>query len=320
MFERILPELVKQRRSEKADETLILPDGREAIFDKEGFAPITPKAIGGRILFVDGGNAPVFESPAARVEFVRVYGTAYEGVTRVSSHREEGFILIRNMTKERRRYVEATGHGLRLSLRVQDDDKELRLGRERVSLAAIASLARFALECRSAGAWGEGCSLIVRDGSLLPNNSHEERELQELLKKNAAGLSKTNTLVTTSGSSASALLLEQGPERPWLYEFGSGGNIQFSLVKLHERAEHTFRLDTNGDAGAIAAGLALLAADPVFRGYPYPLVEADRMARVQNRELEGFRTRLMVEAGASWPELRRLARGSDSHAILDRIS
>jgi len=320
MFERILPELVKQRRSEKADERLILPDGREAEFDKERFAPIIPKAFDGRILFVDGGNAPVFESPAARVEFVRVYGTAYEGTTRVSTHREEGFILIRSATKEGKRYVEATGHGIGLHLLIPDDEKELRLGRERVSLAAVAGLARFALECRSAGAWGEGCSLIVRDGSLLPNNSHEEKELQELLTRNAVGLSKTNTLITASGDSASALLLEHGPDRPWIYELGSGGNIRFSLVKLHERAEHAFRLDTNSDAGAVAAALALLAADPVFPGYPYPLVEADRMARVQNRELEGLRTRLMAEAGGSWPELRRLARGSDSHGILDRIS
>jgi len=321
MFEKIIPELISHARRPEENGRLILPDGKEVAFDQKKFSPITLKPSGDKVLFVDGGNAPVFESPAARVEFVRLYGAAYEGVKRTAMHREEGFVLIRNVTKDGKDYVEAKGHGIELSLMIPDDDRELRLGRERVSLVTVAGLVRFILECRSARRWGVGCALIVRDGTLLPNNEYEDEALKELLRSGVvAGFSKTNTLTTTTGHSVSATLLEHGLKEPWIYNLGTEKEVSFSIVRLHGRAEHAFRLDTNGDAAATATSLAGVASDPVFPGYPYPLIEADRMARVPNREVELLRTRFMVEAGPRWKELQRLARGSDAHSILDRIS
>lgn len=325
MFEKILTELTSHAQKPTENERLIAPNGEETALDQQRFSAIIPAAPEGRVLFVDGGNAPVFESPAARIEFVRVYGAIYDGVQKVSAQREEGFVLIRNVTKEKKGYVEAQGHGVELKLMIPDDDKELKQGRERVSLATAAGLARFCLECRLAaklaGAPGERCTLIVRDGTLLPNNGYEDDALKELSQCGVvAGLSKTNTLTTTAGNSISATLLEHGPKGIWSYGLGEEKGLSFSIVKLHAKAEHAFRLDAKGDATGIAAALAAVSSDPVFPGYPYPLIEADKMARVPNKELELLKTRFMVEAGSSWKTLQRLARGSDGHAILDRIS
>lgn len=320
MFEQILPALVGQEQKADAEERLIAPNDEEAVFDQQKFLPITLATVHGRVLFVDGGNAPVFESPTARVEFVRVYGAAYEGTKKISACREEGFVLTRNITKNKQGYVEVQGYGVKLSLLILDNDQELRLGRERASLATVAGLARFCLECRLARKWREEqhCTFVVRDGSLVPNNAYEEEEFKELLQKGVAGLSKTNTLTTTTGTSVSATLLAHGPKEPWIYTLGTARGVSFSVVKLHARAEHAFRLDTNTDVATVAAALAVVATDPVFPGYPYPLVEADQQARVSKRELELLKTRFMVEAGPRWKELQLLARGSDAHGILDR--
>jgi len=59
--------------------------------------------------------------------------------------------------------------------------------------------------------------------------------------------------------------------------------------------------------------------DPVFLGYPYGLVEADRFARVTNEELDYLKTRFMSKAGKWYKELVPYLNALNSHEILDNI-
>jgi len=290
-----------------------------------------------RACFVDGGNAPVFESPEARVEFVRLYGTVYDGKERIRTKRKEGILLLRygqdgeahaGETSQEVITVKSTmqstvknGAPLNFGLTLSADDPELRFGRERVSLATAASLARFLLECSFLQLLGADCALLVRDGSLVPNNGHEARALKELFTtgKLVAGLSKTNTLLTSDGLGAGAAALAEGPERPWLSPVKEEEGIAVSIVRLHAKSRYAFRLDTNGQSELIARALLSLSGDAAFPGYPYPLIEADRMARVTNHELAEFRLRFRAEAGDSWHTLERGARSLDAHDVLDTM-
>ncbi len=354
MFEGVLQDLKKDvKKAKEATEIVLGRTKRKTAISDEKFVPITAPPFSGKACFVDGGNAAVYESPDARVELVRVYATVYEGKKRIASRREEGLVLVQNATINDKGLITAKGYGkVELTLTIPADDPGLRLGKERVTLAAVANLCRFALECRFAArvAQENGCDLLVRDGSLEGINGYEERELGGLLKqmKDVVGFSKTTTLLTADGGSAAAALLERGPTGAWLYDAGEliidddkddqskndindrskkdkkgrdDGRIHLFLLKLHGRSEHAFRVDAKAeDITGIVSFLASVSADPVFPGYPYPLIEADRMARVTNQELEGVRTRFQAEAGADWRALKRRSRGSDAHGILDRIS
>ncbi len=258
--------------------------------------------------FVDGGNACVFDSPRARVEFVRVYATVYDGKERTRTAKNEGLVVIKNEDGT----VTIDAHApLTLSLAIPENHDQLRFGREGVSLATAANLARFLLECAFLKEHGKDCDLVVRDGPLVGNNEYEEQALAPLLDHDlVAGLCKTNTLANSTGP---------GPERPWLKDVKKDGDIGISLVRLHGKSDHVFRLDTRKDADAIAGYLSSLSLDAAFPGYPYPLIEADRFARVSNKELAMLKTRFMAEAGTDWKELERMATGSDAHSILDRL-
>jgi len=341
MFQDVLADLRRdaKKSGERAEIVLGKTKNKTAIsLDK--FLPIAAAPFAGTACFVDGGNAPVYESPDSRVELVRVYGTIYDGKKRTSTKKEEGFLLIQNVTKDGNEFIEAKGYApLEFHLLIAPDDAALRFGQERVTLATVASLCRFMLECRFAAkiAKENDCELLIRDGSLDGMNSYEENELGELLKhvKNVVGFSKTTTMLTADGESAAAALLEKGPKGTWSYPLGELGKnstnetddlkednhlISLFLLKLHGRSEHAFRCDIMSTGiSEIISYLASVAADPVFPGYPYPLIEADRLARVSNQELATAKMRFQAEAGASWAALQRGSRGSDAHGILDRI-
>ncbi len=315
MFKEVIEELLEQERTKS------VPLSHE-------FTPLAPQPL--KACFVDGGNACIFDSPGVRIEYVRIAGVIYgvadaQGVNgarvkRWATKRLEGAVIIRNDGKQ----ITATAEKpLDFSLTLPVDDEQLTLGREEVSLATVASLTRFLLECRLLCSLGEehDCRLLVRDGSLVGKNAYEEWELTRLFKsgKLVAGLSKTNTLLLRDGTAATARLLEDGPDGAWQSPFGREGSIRISLVKLHPRANHAFRLDTLGEEERVAAALAAVSGDAAFPGYPYPLIEADRLARIPNRELALLQTRFKAEAGPDWRRLERMARGKDAHGVLDRL-
>lgn len=307
MFERIIPSILEGEGS-------VAPPLR--VIPLEG----TGEGAAGRTTacFVDGGNAPVFESPGVRIEAVRLFAVVYEGRERRRSRREEGLLLIRHGKAAIR--VEGF-NGLSFSLEIPSDDPELSLGRERVTLATAACLARFILECRLLETEGAGCALLVRDGPLVANNGFEATALAGLVAVGAVGLAKTNTLLSEDGRSIGASASELDNAGSWRLPVRSESGVAISLVRLHPRSGYLFRLDARNEeeAQAAAEALTLLASDPVFLGYPYPLIEADRMARIPHQELATLKMRLMAEAGNDWKRLERLARGSDAHGVLDRI-
>jgi hypothetical protein len=113
------------------------------------------------------------------------------------------------------------------------------------------------------------------------------------------------------------------PEGAWLCPAASSQVTKTFFVKLHASSEYVFRLDTFAHAANVAKYLSPVVAhskDPVFVGYPYGLIEADRFARVSNREAESLRMMFRVKAGKDWEMLDSAAKSMDAHSVLDRIS
>jgi hypothetical protein len=214
MFKEVVKDIIARRSNPESEEVILPFTERRATVKPEDFIRIEPLAFAGKACFIDGGNASVFEAPNVRIEFVRIVACIYEGERRADVKNEEGLLLIRNDTGT----IRIDGYApFDIHLILKDDDKELRLGRERVTLATAANLARSLLEVRFAQRHAHRCGLLVRDGALLGANRHEEEAFKALIGLGIPilGVSKTNTLLTIGGGSAAASLLGRGPAGSW---------------------------------------------------------------------------------------------------------
>ncbi len=299
MFEGVIEELTRPRGGE-----LRSPERAVGPVDRARFLPL--HAATGSLVFIDGGNAAIYESPEARLDVLRVAIVHYAGRRRVRVQRKEGMLLVMHEGAS----ILATSKEFGFTERFDARDDELRFGTEDVQLGTVAGLSRFLIECREAAASDE---LVIRDGTLQGANHYETAALEEIGR--VAGLAKTTTLRTTTGAAAVGTVLARAPPGAWCYPLDE----RTALVKLHARSEYVFRLDST-DAPGVARQLMTLADDASFPGYPYGLVEADRLARVTQREAMMFRTRFQVEAGAHWAALAQKERALDAHGLLDALA
>ena len=150
------------------------------------------------------------------------------------------------------------------------------------------------------------------------------------LEKNVVicALSKTNTLISETGYPISALIEELSPESSWYYHpiveiNHTQHRAELFFVKLQNKSKHIFRFEVfkenKFDKDELFSLLKQNSKDPVFIGYPYGLIDADRFARVSNRETEYLKTLIISKAGKGWEKLTKYFSSVNAHDILDRI-
>lgn len=315
-----------ERIAEKTQETggkIILPNAQIPI-SNTAFKPILAKTPR-RIAFVDGGNAEILKAPNFSLQFIRLYATIHEQNKRVKQFKKEFYALIAAQGKQGLKFeVETFNTSFALQHAFPADDETLRTGLHLATPAAIADVVRMFAEYALAKEICNGLNtrdLLVRDGDLMPTQTHAQQYLDSL--KTAAqergivlcGLSKTTSILTDSGNSASAVLQRIAPTNTWLYQ-PENSNICF--VKLHPRSAHVFRLDVINpeDAQNVANALASQANDPAFIGYPYGLIEADQFAQVQTHETARLKLEMRARGGTT---LNQHLTALNAHDTLNRL-
>ncbi len=268
--------------------------------DASNFHELPLFASSEKITAIDGGNAPLIISPELCVEAVRICALSYKENKKTSTIKKEFLCIVsRSETYE----IETVGAmQIKAEFPVEEDIE-----------AIPGKIRRYAELLVAKGMEGS----IIMDGSMEEDNPEL---LRELLTKKICFLSKTSS-VTNKGVSMHAALLEAGPKSTWYYPLKEQGFGESFLVRLHPKSSHLFRLELPKGVKPddVIASLAISSADPVFPGYPYPLIEADRMARISDREKEYFATLLMSKL-KNKERLRHLLSASDAHSILDRMS
>jgi len=269
----------------------------------------------GFVGFIDGGNAELLKGANFSVQFIRVFGSVYNGLQKMHTFKQEFFVLIHAVVQEGGVFFEIVPFGTEDKFeKVDAHDQELTSKHVMVNVSAVGGIVRRISELRLAKVIAEKMKdgVLVLDGDLEVKHKYEAPYLEGLKKNTVVGLSKTTQLLTNSGDSAVAVLAGMGKGR-WYYDSKS----EISFVRLHEKSNYVFRMDVFDfrKIKEIAGMLARYATDPVFLGYPYGLVEADRYARVSNEEKEYLKTRFLAEAG----DLGRYLRAQDAHSVLDSI-
>jgi hypothetical protein len=227
-------------------------------------------------------------------------------------------------------------------------DRTLMDGLHRAPLTKVANMSRAFIEwklaeelCRSVLNEGD---LLVRDGSLqtsvtgeskYANKAYEEAQKKRVL---LSGLAKTSNLFTDSGMplfSAVSIMANRNElnTKRWYYHpivdiKAPDHRAVMLAVKLHPRSKHVFRFEIlNSQAedmhnfNDVTGLLARNANDLTFPGYPYGLIEADRIARVRDEEIEPIRIQLLsaLSGLGSWSELEAFIHATDAHSVIDEI-
>jgi hypothetical protein len=140
-------------------------------------------------------------------------------------------------------------------------------------------------------------------------------------------LGKTSSIFTENGNLLSAVLSSISSRDSWLYYpiadiENHNHKADIFFAKFHEKSRHIFRLEIfnaqKTKAEQVINELAGNCADPIFIGYPYGLIEADRIARVSNNEKESLKTMLLVKLKNR--NIEKYLSASNAHEILDKIS
>ncbi|MFH0835923.1 MAG: DNA double-strand break repair nuclease NurA, partial [Candidatus Micrarchaeota archaeon] len=143
--------------------------------------------------------------------------------------------------------------------------------------------------------------VVVRDGTLqtsVVGEAEYARKAIEAAKEKGVlltALAKTCGLVTTTGMPLVGAVAELCGEGKWFYS-GFVENkhpdheAELFVCRLHASSPYAFRFEINKeqakmcDAPRVFALLADNSRDTAFLGYPYGLLDADKMARVSESE------------------------------------
>lgn len=321
-----------------------LPEERYQAFqlDAGAIKSLTADNLPHHIAFVDGGNAELVRAPHLSLQLVRTCGITYSivdgNLKREETSREEFFVLVKVVREPELRY-EAHLLGKDKTLSFNPTDRALLIGVKRAEPSAIGGIVRrfseLKLATELASGLSEGDALVI-DGTLEATYPGERDVLENAAKAASeqgvtlAALAKRCSLLTKEGKPLLHAVgsLAKGADT-WRCEFAKGTtaehNARLFALKLHPKARHLFRLDIHENTfnennfNALLAGLALHSREATFPGYPYGLIEADKMARISNRQKSYHKSLLEARLGKRWQELEKAMRSLNAHDILDSM-
>lgn len=311
--------------------------GINSPIDKERFFPIQDNGCDKKVCFIDGGNLEILRAPSFSIQMIRIYYTIYQNNKRVKSKRREFFVLLKcKMEEEKLHYeVESFGDSVIGRLSFFAYATELRNGMSRAEISQFGGLVRRLCEIRiieeCIGELSSG-DFIVLDGDLQEKTRIEHDFFNKIKYVSndkgitVCGLAKTSNLLSDTGNSFVSVISKEAPTGEWFYHpliTQRALEKETVFTKLHSKASYVFKFEIRKEnSDKINEILWLLkrnSVDPVFLGYPYGLIEADRFARVTNEELDYLKTKFMGKAGKWYKELVPYLNALNSHEILDNI-
>ncbi len=284
---------------------------------------------------VDGGNNTIFESPSESIHLLRVYFNLFKGTKRVRNIEPLSAYLVSKP-------VDDKIHSELFPINSSIPLKELKFvlnaddvnggGMKNAGHTVRRYLEWLVMKYATEEYLVDG-DILVKDG-VLQTSVEEERHYADdvyraCMEKGVCmvGLAKTSSLMTTKGYPLLAAIRMMADEREsgrWYYHPIAENKHpdhkgEMYVVKYHPDSDYVFRTEfyrEQGFAAEALAELALQARDPIFLGYPYGLVDADKRARVTDEEVEYLKT---VGMGAMGRSMRYRINSMNAHDILSNI-
>lgn len=313
----LLAEIERQTPSAGGLPVLSSGDYESQPLDPRHFHPVSPRFPAGQVGFLDAGNNEIVSTPAVAIGWVRIYWSVFKGERKLRHRLRNHLVVVRRAEGDpwlaAEVYPVEGGAPLRFRFPPPLPPGEP----TRSPLAGGIGAVRRHLEWQATLELLQTLrpgDLAVRDGTLEAEGGTDDpaREALAVAEEREVllvGLSKSCALLTASGLpllSALALMeQERGVPSPWVYHPLGRPRREtlphITVVRLHPSSAHLFRLDLPFWAGEraeeVAALLAAYARDPALLGYPYGLLDADRHARVPEKEVNLLRRVAEQEMG-----------------------
>ena len=319
----IISQITQAIRSTTVNKATAIILGNDIIpIEQSRFSQIVPEN-NKNITFIDGGQAELIKAPNFSVQFIRIAASTWKGKERISQNKSEFYLFIQAENKH------GTAQGLAYTGRtfnvngsqlINDNDinflandPTLRIGTKNADISQIGNVVRRFAELSLASQ--SEADIVVLDGTLDQTFSKEQSYLEKL-QNNVCALAKTSNLFTTNGAAAASVLNERGPAGAWSFQL----TTTKSMVKLHPKTDYIFLVESKQPNSDATRALASQSNDPVFLGYPYGLIWADKIARVSHEEASLLRTQLFVHLGKDAERIRRYTSSVTAHDVLDNIS
>jgi hypothetical protein len=290
-----------------------------------------------KMIFVDGGNAELISSASISIQLIRTYGSVFEK-NRIYSIKRENYMLAYAIKNKRTSSID---YRIEFSpkyfdFEISSFEENLREGNNRIPIAKTGDISRRLCELKTASFLSSRFkdSILVLDGNLKSNTDLERMFLEELyemsLKNNniVIALSKTSQLITKNGQSLNNLLMKISKAlnlEEWYYHpiadiKDSKHRAEITIVKLHRKSKYCFNFEIfKEQKDKLDEALYFLkenSKDLCFFGYPYGLIDADRFARISNKERSYLKTILLAQMPKNILKDFVL---NDSHEILNRL-
>jgi hypothetical protein len=337
IIEKIAKSLNKEETNKEAH--AYFPDKSYKTFkiEKNNFHEIKETKKSSKLCFIDGGNTELLQSANNSLQLIRIYYAIYNGNKRIKSKKFEFLALISSEHENNKIFYKTKLFDNIINIDEKDlifdpFDNTIKTGIHQTRISKIGSIVRRFSELKIAEtilSELEKDDVIILDGFLQSSVTNEDKYFQNLYKKAEekgiiiSGLSKTTTLLTTNGSSVLSTLNKIAPKTSWYYHpvaeiSNKDHKAEIFFIKLHEKSKYIFRFELyknqEYDIDSILNLLTKNSKDPVFLGYPYGLIEADKFARVSNQERAYIQTILKTKI-KEWDKINNL----DAHDILDNI-
>jgi len=302
--------LLKIKELRKREENVFL--------DENKFFSIKKNELS-EIAFIDGSNFNILSSSDFSLSFFRIIALVIDGKNKKIIKREFfAFINIKNEFYNVEIFPLNHNSGFFegfSSFRFSINDKNLRIGNEKVEIKKIEDCIRRLAEIRIAKELKT--KVIVLDGSLDAKFDYEKLYLDELYKeKEVYALSKQNNIIV-KGISLTTLLRKKGEG---YYDSGlKSYKARIYFIKLNEKSDYVFRLDANASIDRVLYFLKQDSRDISFLGYPYSFVKVHQNAVIKKYEKEYFLTKLMVMAGKDWEFIEKKLKDVNAHSVLDQL-
>lgn len=351
MYEKIIKKILESV-NENSDAQELYPEfsqeGYNAVkIDKKNFHRIEKAVQSKKIAFIDGGNSQIIGSANFSLDLARVCCVVYENKKKVAFKKCDFFIFTNAVKHDNKICYKASffetensdflkNSGFSQGIYFNSFDRTLMLGISRADISSVANAVRRFAELRMAKIISEKndfCDIIVLDGNLQSTLTDENRYLNEIYESCSsnnvilAALSKTTSLFTNNGNLLSAVLSDISNLSSWHYhpiaEINNPNHkAEMFFVKFHDKSRHIFRFEIfNLQKSKAEEAINILAGnciDPIFIGYPYGLVEADRLARVTNQEKEYLKTMFLIKLRNG--NIEKYLSSANAHEILDKAS
>jgi len=265
----------------------------------------------GRVVAVDGGSAVIIDGGTWALSKLRSASIEYNKSKKAERKDDYYFTIIKD-----KNYQSFINPEVKLS----NDWSSIR------ELIEAPSVVMKALEFKAAYLLvNQKPDLLLMDSLLFAENKDQDYWLKELEVKskgdgvNVVGLSKTCRL-GLGGQSIIGSLLRAKPNGRWYYPVDDNSFI----VKLHDKASYCYMINlfnhSINDLGKILSLLAYYANDAELLGYPYPLLKADKLARINEYERRRELTKLRVLLRKNNLEgIEKDERSTDMHSRLDSL-